>query len=119
SAVSHQPSAVSRDARVVRHTLGNLELISLCDGFFHLDGGSMFGLVPKLLWEKKAPADARNRITLAMRPLVVRGARTMLIDAGLGDKRDEKRHRLFAVDRRRNHDHTLAEAGLSPEDIDI
>jgi len=106
-------------SRVQRFILGDLELISLCDGFFRLDGGSMFGAVPKALWEKRAPADAENRVTLAMRPLVVRGARTMLIDAGIGDKRDEKRHRLFAVDRRRNLDHTLAEAGLSPEDIDI
>ena len=47
-----------------RFALGDLELISLCDGFFHLDGGAMFGVVPKPLWEKKAPADERNRITL-------------------------------------------------------
>ena len=119
SAVSHQPSAISRDARVTRYALGNLELISLCDGFFHLDGGSMFGSVPKPLWEKKAPADARNRITLAMRPLVVRGARTMLIDAGLGDKENDKFRDIYGVDRARNLDHTLAEAGLTPEDIDI
>ena len=50
----------------------------------------MFGVVPKPLWEKRAPADDRNRITLAMRPLLVRGARTMIIDAGIGDKMDEK-----------------------------
>jgi len=75
--------------------------------------------VPKPLWSQKAPADERNRITLAMRPLVVRGARTMLIDAGLGDKEDEKFHDRYGVDRRRNLDHALAEAGLSPENIDI
>ncbi|PYR61696.1 MAG: methylmalonyl-CoA epimerase [Acidobacteria bacterium] len=114
-----QPSAVNRDARVTRYALGNLELISLCDGFFHLDGGPMFGSVPKALWEKKAPADARNRITLAMRPLVVRGARTMLIDAGLGDKENDKFRDIYGVERARNLDHTLAEAGLTPEDIDI
>ena len=119
SAVIHQPSAISRDAGVTRYPLGNLELISLCDGFFHLDGGSMFGLVPKPLWEKKAPADARNRITLAMRPLVVRGARTVLIDAGLGDKENDRFCDIYGVERARNLDHTLAEAGLTPEDIDI
>jgi methylmalonyl-CoA epimerase len=119
SAAGHQPSATSRDSRVTRYALGDLELISLCDGFFHLDGGSIFGTVPKVLWEKKAPADARNRITLAMRPLVVRGARTMIIDAGLGDKENDTFNDMYGVERARNLDHTLAEAGLTAEDIDI
>jgi glyoxylase-like metal-dependent hydrolase (beta-lactamase superfamily II) len=106
--------------RVERYTLGNLELVSVSDGFLRLDGGSMFGVVPKPLWEKRAPADDRNRITLAMRCLLVRGgARTMLIDAGLGDKDDEKFHDIYGVDRSRNLDHALAEAGVSPEDIDV
>ena len=104
---------------VARYTLGNLELISLSDGFFRLDGGAMFGVVPKFLWEKKAPSDERNRIVLSMRPLVVRGARTMIIDAGLGDKENEKFIDIYGVERARNLDHTLAEAGLAPEDIDI
>jgi len=105
--------------KIARYTLGDLELISLSDGFIRLDGGSMFGIVPKALWEQKAPADARNRIRLAMRPLVVRGARTMIIDAGLGDKENEKFRDIYGVDRARSLDHTLAEAGLAPEDIDI
>ena len=79
----------------------------------------MFGVVPKTLWEKKAPADERNRITLAMRPLIVRGARTMIIDAGLGDKENAKFHDIYGVDRARHLDHTLAEAGLALDDIDI
>jgi glyoxylase-like metal-dependent hydrolase (beta-lactamase superfamily II) len=94
-------------------------LISVCDGFLHLDGGAMFGTVPKVLWEKKTPADARNRITLAMRPLVVRGARTMIIDAGLGDKDSGKFHEMYGVDRTRSLDRTMAEAGISPDEIDI
>ena len=49
-----------------------------------LDGGAMFGVVPKPLWERRAPADERNRIALAMRPLLVRGQKTMIIDAGAG-----------------------------------
>ena len=101
------------------YTLGDLELISVCDGFFRLDGGAMFGVVPKALWEKKTPSDERNRITLAMRPLIVRGMRTMIIDAGLGDKQNEKFIDIYGVERARNLDHTLAEAGLTPEDIDI
>jgi glyoxylase-like metal-dependent hydrolase (beta-lactamase superfamily II) len=103
----------------VRYALGNLELISVFDGFFRLDGGAMFGVVPKALWAQQAPPDDRNRILMAMRPLIVRGARTMLIDAGLGDKDDAKFHEMYGVDRSRNLDHALAEVGLSPDDIDI
>src|SRR5205823_276580 len=101
------------------YPLGDLELISLCDGFFRLDGGSMFGVVPKPLWEQKAPADARNRIVLAMRPLIVRGPRTMIIDAGIGDKEDARFADIYGVDRSRTLDHALVEAGLAPGDIDI
>jgi methylmalonyl-CoA epimerase len=113
---SHQSPAASQ---VRRYRLGDLELISLFDGFFRLDGGAMFGVVPKPLWEKKTTPDARNRILLGMRPLIVRGVRTMLIDAGLGGKDDAKFHEIYGVDRSRNLDHTLAEAGLSVNDVDI
>jgi methylmalonyl-CoA epimerase len=113
SAIHNPRSGISR------FTLGQLELISLSDGFFHLDGGSMFGVVPKSLWSPKAPADERNRITLAMRPLLVRGARTMIIDAGLGDKEHAAFHDAYGADRRYNLDHALADAGVAPEDVDI
>jgi methylmalonyl-CoA epimerase len=111
----HSPASTA----VTRYPLGDLELISVCDGVLQLDGGAMFGVVPKPLWSRTTPSDDRNRITLAMRPLVVRGARTMIIDAGLGDKDDARFQELYGVDRVRNLDHTLAEAGLAPEDIDI
>jgi methylmalonyl-CoA epimerase len=104
---------------VSRYVVGDLELISVSDGFFALDGGSMFGVVPKPLWAPKAPPDDRNRITLAMRPLIVRGARTMIIDAGVGDKEDAKLSDILGLDRPRHLDHTLAEAGLRVQDIDI
>jgi glyoxylase-like metal-dependent hydrolase (beta-lactamase superfamily II) len=103
----------------MRRALGDLELISLHDGFFRLDGGAMFGVVPKPLWSAKTIPDERNRIRLAMRPLIVRGVRTMIIDAGLGDKEDAKFKDIFGVERSYHLDHSLAEAGLSPEDIDI
>jgi glyoxylase-like metal-dependent hydrolase (beta-lactamase superfamily II) len=114
-----EPPAPSRNSQIARYTIGDFALISLSDGFIRLDGGSMFGTVPKPLWEKKAPPDDRNRITLGMRPLIVRGARTMIIDAGLGDKENEKFQDIYGVERERNLDHTLAEAGLCVDDIDI
>jgi methylmalonyl-CoA epimerase len=129
SVVSRQSSVVPGGERlvpgtrlsapVVRYPLGDLELISVSDGFFRLDGGAMFGVVPKVLWGLKAPPDERNRITLAMRPLVVRGVRTMIIDAGVGDKETAKFGEIYGLDRARHLDHTLAEAGLSVEDIDV
>jgi methylmalonyl-CoA epimerase len=102
-----------------RYQLGDLELVSLSDGLFRLDGGAMFGVVPKTLWEKRAPADDRNRITLGMRPLLIRGERTILIDAGCGDKMDEKSAGIYGLDRRYHLDHALADAGVSAEDIHI
>jgi methylmalonyl-CoA epimerase len=107
------------DQTIRRFVLGDLELVSLYDGFFRLDGGSMFGTVPRSLWSSQVTPDARHRIPLAMRPLVVRGARTMLVDAGIGDKEHEKFCDIYGVERGRNLDHALAEAGLGPEDIDL
>jgi glyoxylase-like metal-dependent hydrolase (beta-lactamase superfamily II) len=103
-------------------TFGELELIPLCDGFLRLDGGAMFGVVPKPLWEKRAPADEKNRITLAMRPLAVRTAdrkTTLIIDAGIGNKMDAKSVAIYAIDRSRHLDHSLAEYGLSASSIDV
>lgn len=81
-----QSQSRARTLHIERHTVGDLELISLYDGSYRLDGGAIFGIVPRVLWAEKAQPDDRNRVTMAMRPLLVRGVRTMLIDAGLGDK---------------------------------
>ena len=100
--------------------LGDLELTPLSDGFLRLDGGAMFGVIPKPLWEKRAPADERNRIRLGMRPLLVRGsAKTLIIDAGIGGKMDSKSVDLYGVDRSSHLDHALADAGLNGDDIEI
>jgi methylmalonyl-CoA epimerase len=119
AAGSRPHAGTGRRFEIARYALGDVELISVNDGFFGLDGGAMFGVVPRSLWSQKAPPDARNRIALAMRPLIVRGNRTMIIDAGVGDKESAKFSDIYAFDRSRHLDHTLAEAGLSAEDIDI
>jgi methylmalonyl-CoA epimerase len=99
---------------------GNLELVSVYDGLFRLDGGAMFGVVPRPLWEKKAPPDDRNRIQLAMRPLVVRASwGCLLIDCGAGSKMGPKLQDIYAFDRRRHLDHALAEVGLAADAIDV
>jgi glyoxylase-like metal-dependent hydrolase (beta-lactamase superfamily II) len=101
-------------------TLGDFELTPLFDGFFRLDGGAMFGVVPKPLWERRAPADDRNRIHLGMRPLLVRGStKPLLIDAGIGGKMDSKSVAIYGIDRTRHLDHALADAGLAADDIEL
>jgi methylmalonyl-CoA epimerase len=112
-------AATDGEVTAKRMMLGKLELISVSDGFFRLDGGAMFGVVPKPLWEQHAPPDGRNRIRLGLRPLIVRGTRTMIIDAGIGDKMTPKHVDIYGIERERHLDHALAEAGVSVADIDI
>jgi glyoxylase-like metal-dependent hydrolase (beta-lactamase superfamily II) len=109
----------SRTQRVSRFALGDLELISLYDGYLRLDAGAMFGVVPWTMWSKAVRTDDRHRMTLAMRPLLVRGVRTLLIDAGVGDKESDRFADIYGLDRARHLDHALAEAGVSPDQIEI
>jgi hypothetical protein len=68
-----------------------LNLHVLNTGFFKLDGGAMFGVVPKSIWQKTNPPDERNLCNWAMRCLLIEDGNTlMLIDNGLGSKQDEK-----------------------------
>jgi len=99
---------------------GDFELLPLSDGTIRLDGGAMFGTVPKPLWEKRAKADALNRIELGLRPLLVRGVgTTLIIDAGVGGKMDAKSAAIYGIDRTKDLDRTMADAGVSRHDIDI
>jgi glyoxylase-like metal-dependent hydrolase (beta-lactamase superfamily II) len=104
---------------ITRITLGSLELLPLTDGFFALDGGAMFGVVPRPLWERVAPPDARNRIRMALRPWLVRGEKTVLIDAGAGDKMDAKAADIYGFDRQYRLEHALQDAGVKAADIDV
>jgi len=105
---------------VKRMALGNLQLTTVSDGSFRLDGGAMFGVVPRPLWEKKAPPDDRGRIVLAMRALLVEADwGRMLIDCGAGSKLDAKQSDIFGLERLHPLDETLAEAGVAPDSIDF
>ncbi|MGH9432524.1 MAG: MBL fold metallo-hydrolase, partial [Terriglobia bacterium] len=100
--------------------LGSLEIEALSDGTFLLDGGQMFGVVPKTLWEKKLPADELNRVTLGLNCLLVRAGRhRVLIETGIGDKFDAKFAKIYGVNHSRTLPDDLAGHGLRPEDIDI
>lgn len=108
------------DLTVRSMAFGDLQLTMLHDGPFRLDGGAMFGVVPRPLWEKLAPPDDRNRIQLAMRPLLVEADwGRMLIDCGVGDKMDAKQRDIYALDRRVTLDDALAERKLTADSIDF
>jgi len=106
--------------RSTRLAFGDLQLTTLHDGPFRLDGGAMFGVVPRPLWEKLAPPDERNRIQLAMRPLLVEASwGRMLVDCGAGDKMGPKQVDIYALDRARHLDHALGDVGLTSDSVDF
>jgi glyoxylase-like metal-dependent hydrolase (beta-lactamase superfamily II) len=79
--------------------LGDLELTPVSDGEFRLDGGAMFGVVPRTLWEKPSPPDDRNRIRMGTNCLLVaRGSDLLLIDTGIGDKHDARFQGNYGMD---------------------
>jgi len=105
---------------VKRLPFGDLQLTVLHDGGFRLDGGAMFGVVPRPLWEKLATPDDRHRIQLAMRPVLVETEwGRMIVDCGVGDKMPPKLADIYGLSRERHLDHALAEVGLTSESIDF
>lgn len=98
--------------------MSDLKIRTLSDGRFRLDGGAMFGVVPRVLWERKDPADALNRILLGLNCLLVRDARfTLLVDTGVGEKEGDEFADQFALERERDLFDALAEAGVTPADV--
>ncbi|MDM8541552.1 MBL fold metallo-hydrolase [Desulfococcaceae bacterium HSG9] len=98
---------------------GNYECTSIGMGYFYIDGGAMFGIVPKVLWEKQTPADAKNRIQMNMRSLLIRGnGKTILVDAGIGTKLTDKEKTIYGFEEEMgNMDAVLARQNLTPDDI--
>src|SRR6185295_10851225 len=79
--------------------LGDLELTLVGDGEFRLDGGAMFGVVPRALWQLEKPPDAENRIRMATNCLLVRrGSELLLVDTGIGDKHGRRFEDIYAMD---------------------
>lgn len=114
------PAAQSRDADLVRGRLavGDFELTLCTDGTYLLDGGAMFGVVPKTLWSKRTPADELNRILLGLNTTIVRtGKHTVLIETGIGNKQPAKMREIH-----QNQEllpASLAAAGIRADEIDV
>lgn len=95
-----------------------MTLHTIDTGFFKLDGGAMFGVVPKSIWQKTNPADANNLCTWAMRCLLIEdGNRLILIDTGIGDKQSEKFFSHYYLHGDATMDSSLAAKGFHRDDI--
>jgi glyoxylase-like metal-dependent hydrolase (beta-lactamase superfamily II) len=100
--------------------LGDLEFWLITDGTFRLDGGAMFGVIPKPMWERVAPADERNRILMAMNSLLIKAAgKWILVETGSGDKWDAKRSDIYAFEEGPKLPDKLVTHGVPPAEIDI
>jgi glyoxylase-like metal-dependent hydrolase (beta-lactamase superfamily II) len=99
---------------------GEIEVLPLHGGNFYLDGGAMFGAVPKTLWEKKAPADERNRIRLAANSLLVRAAgKNIVVETGNGTKWDPKLRNIYGIQEGDPLRDSLSKVGVAPEEVDM
>ena len=101
-----------------RITIGDFELSAVSDGTYVADGGAFFGVVPKLLWQRKVKADDENRITVSCNSVLVRtGRQNVLIETGIGNKLAEKTKSFFLPQEKLLD--SLHQAGAAPEDIDV
>jgi glyoxylase-like metal-dependent hydrolase (beta-lactamase superfamily II) len=103
-----------------RLRLGDFDVFGLRDGFFFLDGGAMFGVVPKTLWEKKCPSDPQNRIRLGLNSILIRtpGA-LILVETGIGPKLSQRLRSVYCVEQETGLIGSLARIGFAPEDVDF
>ncbi len=112
-----------RKPLVQSHQLGDLTLHLLEAGQQRLDGGAMFGVVPKPLWERRIPADERNRIPLAMRSLLFETAgELILIETGAGNKESAKFVDIYGLDNRGEPDQlhdAVRAAGRDPAEVSV
>jgi len=103
-----------------RLRLGDLDIRGLRDGFFYPDGGAMFGVVPKTLWEKKCPADAQNRIRLALNSILIKtSVAIVLVETGIGTKVDQKLRHIYCVEQDAGLVGSLTGLGFAPEEVDF
>ena len=99
-------------------TIGPYKVHFVAGGRFRLDGGAMFGVVPKVLWNRAMPADERNRIQMRMTCLLLEGnGQKILVDAGSGMKDDPKFRDIYAIEGTEGLTQDLAALGVKPDDI--
>ena len=105
---------------IARIRRGDCDVFGLREGYFLLDGGAMFGVVPKTLWEKVCRSDEKNRIRLGLNSLVIRTPRAVvLVETGIGSKTSQKFAGIYCVETEPGLVPALAAAGFRPDDIDF
>jgi len=99
---------------------GKFKFFTVSDGRFWLDGGAMFGIVPKTLWDKLNPADEINRIELALNCLLIQTPKhNALVDTGIGEKLNDRFRKIYRVEKNTNLVGSLDKIGLKPDDINF
>ncbi len=97
---------------------GNFQLNLIDDGLFRLDGGAMYGVVPKNLWSRHEESDEQNRILMSCNPLLIRaGKEIALVDTGTGEKETDKFNKIYAIDMPRGLIPGLKALGVEPENV--
>ena len=100
--------------------LGRFQVEIFSDGVFRLDGGAMFGVVPKVLWEKQKPADELNRVAMDMNCLLIRdGTHVVVVETGGGPKLNDKQKRNFGIDEPPHLLDELRKRGVRPDEVTL
>ncbi|HCY74799.1 MAG TPA: MBL fold metallo-hydrolase [Ignavibacteriales bacterium] len=98
--------------------VGKYKLITILSGYISLDGGAMFGIIPKPLWEKTNPPDEQNRVRLSTRNLLlISENKKILIDTGMGNKWDEKSKKIYNINANFSLETALEQKGIKPDQI--
>ena len=99
--------------------LGSSEISIVSDGIMRMDGGSMYGVVPKAIWSRRDPPDRKNRVQVGLNCLLIRnGGKTVLVDAGAGTKYDQRTRSIYGM-RVGRLVGNLRQQGIGPGDIDL
>ena len=100
--------------------LGRMKIFPVSDGSFRLDGGAMFGVVPRAIWEKVSPPDELNRVSLGINALLIQTAsKNILVDTGIGNKGSAKFNSIYAIDKKETLRSSLAALGINSAQIDM
>lgn len=98
--------------------LGDIELHSILENYFRLDGGAMFGVIPKVIWNRLYESDENNLIRLDLNPMLIRiGKENIVVDTGFGDVLNEKEQKIYALGGQTRWDDELTQQGLTSGDI--
>ena len=114
----HKPGMPAQGEKGEGMKFGEYECLSIDLGSFYTDGGAMFGVVPKTLWEKKIPPDEMNRIPMRAVSLLIKGkGRNILVDTGYGTKLSEKSKKIYGITSCPDMEASLSKHGLTGNDI--